>query len=82
MKRTPTDRSRPRSKPKARPAELPDVRDGLTRTERIVLTTLQELQKAREGRSVPTMELWGRLVEQVDLSQAELQAILSRLAGR
>lgn len=86
MKRTPTDRSRPKSKPKskpkARPAELPDVRDGLTRTERIVLTTLQELQKAREGRSVPTMELWGRVVEQVDLSQAELQAILSRLAGR
>lgn len=67
---------------RARPAELPDVRDGLTRTERIVLTTLHELQKERGGRSVPTMELYGRLVEKVDLSQAELQAILSRLAGR
>ncbi len=72
MKRTRTER----------PAELPDVRDGLTRTERIVLTTLNELTKERGGRSVPTMELWGRVVEMVDLSQAELQKILSRLAGR
>ena len=62
--------------------ELPDVRDGLTRTERIVLTTLNELTKEREGRSVPTAELYGRVVEKVDLSQAEFQAILSRLAGR
>ena len=67
---------------RARPAELPDVRDGLTHTERIVLTTLHELQKERGGRSVPTMELYGRVVEKVSLSQAELQAILSRLAGR
>jgi hypothetical protein len=65
-----------------RPAELPDVRDGLTRTERIVLTTLHEMTKERSGRSVPTMELYGRVVEWADLSQAELQAILSRLAGR
>lgn len=71
-----------RSRPRPRPAELPDVRDGLTRTERIVLTTLNELTQERGGRSVPTMELWGRVVEKVDLSQAELQAILSRLAGR
>ncbi len=65
-----------------RPPELPDVRDGLTRTERIVLTTLAALTREREGRSVPMMELYGRVVEQVDLSQAELQAIVSRLAGR
>jgi hypothetical protein len=65
-----------------RQAELPDVRDGLTRTERIVLTTLNELSKERGGRSVPTMELWGRVVEQVELSQGELQEILSRLSGR
>ncbi len=82
MKRTRTDRPRSRSPRAESRGELPDVRDGLTRTERIVLTTLQELQQAREGRSVPTMELWGRVVEKVDLSQAELQAILSRLAGR
>jgi hypothetical protein len=63
-------------------AELPDVRDGLTRTERIVLTTLNELQRERGDRHVPVIELWGRLVEQVDLSQDELQKILSRLSGR
>ncbi len=67
---------------KVRRAELPDVRDGLTRTERIVLTTLNELTKERGGRSVPSMELYGRVVEKVDLSQAEFQAILSKLAGR
>ena len=65
-----------------RPVELPDVRDGLTRTERIVLTTLNELTQERGGRSVATMELWGRVVEKVDLSQGELQRILARLAGR
>lgn len=72
MKRTPTER----------PVELPDVRDGLTRTERIVLTTLNEATKERGGRAVPTLELYGRVVEKVNLSQAELQAILRRLAGR
>ena len=71
---------KPRRPP--RPPELPDVRDGLTRTERIVLTTLAELTKDRDGRGVSTMELYGRVTEKVDLSQAELQAILSRLAGR
>ena len=76
MKRT---RTRTRTE---RPVELPDVRDGLTRTERIVLTTLNELTQERGGRSVATMELWGRVVEKLDLSQAELQRILTRLAGR
>ena len=47
-----------------------------------MLTTLHELQQHRGGRSVPTMELSGRVLEKVDLSQAALQAILSRLAGR
>lgn len=58
------------------------MRDGLTQTERVVLTTLAELTRDRDGRRVSTMELYGRVVEKVDLSQAELQALLSRLAGR
>lgn len=62
--------------------ELPDVRDGLTRTERVVLVTLKALQEEKQGRSVSTMELWGRVVEQVDLGQDELQRILAKLAGR
>ena len=62
--------------------ELPDVRDGLTRVERVVLVTLQRLQQERGERGVSSFELYGRVVEQVDLSQAEFQAVLSRLAGR
>ena len=46
-----------------------------------VLTTLAELQREHGGRNVPVIELWGRVVEQVSLSQAELQAILKRLGA-
>lgn len=64
------------------PDELPDVRDGLTRLQRIVLTTLAEMTHERGGRNVPTLELYGRVVEKVNLSQAQFQSILSALAGR
>ena len=64
-----------------KPNALPDVRDGLTPIERLVLTTLAELQREHGGRNVPVIELWGRVVEQVSLSQAELQAILKRLGA-
>ncbi len=60
---------------------LPSVLDGLTRRERIVLLCLDELQRARGGRSVPTAELYGRVLEEVDLSVAELQAILRKLGA-
>ena len=60
---------------------LPDVRDGLTPEERVVLVTLAQLQRERGGRSVPVIELWGRVVEQTHLTQGELQAILKRLGA-
>jgi hypothetical protein len=60
---------------------LRDVRDGLTRKERVVLWVLHELQKERGGRSVPTPMIYGRVVEHVDMSIAELQSILQRLGG-
>ncbi len=66
----------------ARPAEVPDVRDGLTSLERTVLVTLREVQQEKGGRSVSTAELYGRVLERVDVSQAELQQVLSRLAGK
>lgn len=62
--------------------DLPDVRDGLTRAERVVLVTLAELQAALGGRNVPTAMLYGRVVEKLDMSVEELQRILQRLAGR
>jgi len=60
---------------------IPDVRDGLSRVERIVLWQLSELQKERQDRSVPTAMLYGRVLDYVDVSVAELQAILQRLVG-
>lgn len=60
---------------------LPDVRDGLTRKERIVLWVLHQTQEERRGRNVPTAMLYGRVVEYIDMSVEELQRILARLAA-
>jgi len=60
---------------------LPDVRDGLNRLERVVLTVLNELQRERQGRDVPVAQLYGRVLEHVDLSEAELQRVLQRLGA-
>lgn len=60
---------------------IPDVRDGLTRRERVVLFTLHEVQKERGGRAVPTAMLYGRVVERLDMSQQELIEILQRLGA-
>lgn len=60
---------------------LPDGRDGLNRRERVVLTCLHELQKERGGRNVPTVMLYGRVVEVIDMSVDELQGILQRFIG-
>ncbi len=58
-----------------------DVRDGLTRKERIVLYCLNQIQKERNGRNVPTAMLYGRVVEYVDMTEKELQGILQRLSS-
>lgn len=60
---------------------LPDARDGLTRLERIILVSLEELQRARGDENVPTAMLYGRVIERIDVSVAEFQAALSRLVG-
>ncbi len=61
--------------------QVPDVRDGLTRRERIVLWCLSQLQEERQGRNVPTGMLYGNVVEHVDMSVDEMQRILVRLTG-
>ena len=61
---------------------LPDVRDGLTRLERVILWQLELAQKERPGRNVPTAMLYGRVVEHVDVSVARFQSTLARLTGR
>lgn len=59
--------------------DLPDARDGLTRLERIILWQLQLAQRERDGATVPTALLYGRVVEHIDVSVDEFQAALQRL---
>lgn len=59
---------------------LSDVRDGLTRKERIVLHCLHQLQRERDGRNAPTVMLYGRVLEYVNMSEIDLQMILQRLS--
>ena len=61
--------------------DLPDVKDGLTHRERIVLQCLHALQQERGGRNVPTGMLYGAVVEHVDMGVEEMQSILVRLIG-
>jgi hypothetical protein len=61
---------------------IPDVRDGLTRVERIVLHVLNQTQAELGGRNVPTAMLYGRVVEYIDIDVPEFQAVLQRLIGR
>ena len=58
---------------------IPDVRDGLTRTERLILYVIHETQRELKGRNVPTAMLYGRVLEYVDMSEAELHDYLDRL---
>lgn len=60
---------------------LPDARDGLTKKERAILYCLQKTQEERGGRNVPTIMLYGRVLELVDIGEDEFQRILARFAG-
>ena len=62
--------------------KIPDVRDGLTRQERIVLTVLYQTQKERGDRNVPTAMLWGRVCEHFYISPEDLSEMLARLGAR
>jgi hypothetical protein len=62
--------------------DLPDVRDGLTRKQRIILYCLDELQKERGGRNVPTAMLYGRVIEYLDISKEQFQAAITIFADR
>ncbi len=69
---------------KTRPSydRIPDVRDGLTRIERVILYVLKQTQDELGGRNVPTAMLYGRVVEHVSISVDEFQRTLARLVGR
>jgi hypothetical protein len=61
--------------------DLPDVRDGLTRIERVILYELHKAKAEFGERHVSTALLYGRVVEHVDISKDEFQRVLTRLAG-
>ena len=61
---------------------IPDVRDGLTREERVVLYVLHQAQQDRGDRNVPTAMLWGRVCEHFYISPEELSQMLARLGAR
>ena len=53
----------------------------MTRNERAVLYVLHEAQKEFGDRRVPTVTLYGRVCELVDISVNEFQTIVARMAG-
>ena len=61
--------------------DLPDICDGLTRNERIVLDCLNEIKRQRGDRNIPTSMLYGRVLEKIDISVEDMQSILQRLSG-
>jgi hypothetical protein len=61
---------------------LPDVRDGLTRQERVVLYLLHQIQCERADRNVPTALLWGRVCEHFYIDPQSLSSMLARLGAR
>jgi hypothetical protein len=62
--------------------KIPDVCDGLTREERVVLCVLNETQRERGDRFVPTAMLWGRVCEYFYISPEDLSLMLARLGAR
>jgi hypothetical protein len=65
-----------------RDAQTPDVRDGLTREERLVLHLLRQIQLERGDRNVPSAMLWGRVCEYFYIDSSDLTAMLVRLGAR
>jgi hypothetical protein len=78
----PRARGRSRRLPVVAPPGLPDVRDGLTRLDRIILQELARAARELGRARVPTALLYGRVVERIGVGTAEFQAALGRLAGR
>lgn len=61
---------------------LPDVRDGLTREQRVILTVMHEAQQEWGDRTVPSVVIYGRVVERVSMSVDRFMALLAHLAGQ
>ena len=62
----------------AKGSNLPDVRDGLSYSERIVPWCFYELKQQYGDRQIPTSLLYGRVVEHVDMSVGDMKSVLVR----
>ena len=51
--------------------DIPDVRDGLTRLQRIVLYELSNAQRETGREFIRTVMLYGRVVECIDISEED-----------
>ena len=60
---------------------IPDIRDGLTREQRVVLHVLHQLQQERGDANVPTAMLWGRVCEYFYISPEALSEMLAQLGA-
>jgi len=60
---------------------VPNVRDGLTRKQRTILYCLHQTQKEFGDRMVPTITLYGRVLEYTDISKEEFQTLLTQMVG-
>lgn len=60
----------------------PDARDGLNKKERVILYCLHQTQKELGHPNVPTAMLYGRVIEWMDISEGDFQAILNRMVNR
>ena len=62
---------------------LPDVRDGLSRVERIILYVMYKAEKEFPNRTIPTAIIYGRVIEHgITLTPEELSRVLARLGAR
>lgn len=61
---------------------IPDIRDGLTRQQRVVLYVLNQLQQERGDANVPTPLLWGRVCEYFYIRPEDLSEMLAQLGAR
>ena len=58
---------------------IPDVRDGLTRLERIILFELHKAQRETGREWIPSVMLYGRVVERIAISEDQLREAMVRL---
>jgi len=60
---------------------IPDVRDGLTEVERTILLVMHEARKEYGDRTIPTVLIYGRVVELLDLSWEDFHQTLVKLSS-